>query len=161
MGMLSRLRERGEAFVAKRLQGEAVALTARIPGRAGPLLEWTLEAAAEAEPGGGRVRLRSHLRLHLPQRKLDSWVEVASSSAALDDGSGALVPDRLDRLGIKPVRGKPIQTWAGGLGGVRGGFAMLTLMQLDKDHLPPALKQALGPKPLHMTATLASVIEET
>jgi hypothetical protein len=159
--MLSRLRERGEAFVARRLQGEAVAFTARIPWRSTPLLEWKLEAAAEPEPGGGRVRLRSHLRLNLPQRKLDSWVEVISSSAALDDGSHALVPERLERLGIRPDRARPVQTWAGGLGGARPGFAMLTLMQLDKEQLPHALQQALGPRPLHLTATVANVVEET
>jgi len=160
MGMLSRLRERGEAFVAKRLQGKAVALAARVPWRSAPLVEWKLEALAEPEPGGERVRLRSHLRVHLPQRKFDSWVEVTGSSAALDEGTGALVPEKLDRLGIRPQPGKPIQTWAGGLGGPRAGFATLTLMQIDKDQLPPALQQALGPKPLHITATMASVIEE-
>jgi hypothetical protein len=210
MGMLSRLRERGEAFVARRLQGEAVAFSAAIPGSAGPLCELTFEAAAEPEADGERVRARMHLRLSLrrppalsrgrgfspdpsrlkplPQalparvgrwierrlasrlvqtlatplldRNLHSWVEVRSSSASLDEGSRELVPERLDRLGIKPEPGKPIQTWAGGLGGTRAGFATLTLMQIDKDRLPPALQQALGPKPLHITATMASVIEE-
>lgn len=202
MGMLSRLRERGEAFVARRLQGEAVAFSAVIPGSTGPLFELTFEAAAEPEADGERVRARMHFRLSLRRppalprrgdapppalparvgrwierrlesrviqalatpvldRDLHSWVEVRSSSAALDEGSRELVPERLDRLGIKPQRGKPIQTWAGALGGPRPGFAALTLMQIDKEHLPPALQDALGPKPLHLTATMASVIEET
>jgi hypothetical protein len=38
---------------------------------------------------------------------------------------------------------------------------MLTLVQLDKERLPPALRRALGPAPLHLTATLANVVEET
>ena len=160
MGMLSRLRERGEAFVARRLQGNAVALSAQIPGRGGPLVEWKLEAEAEPEPGGERLRLRSHLSVNLHRRRLNSWVEIRSSSAALDEGSRALVPERLDALGITPTAGKPVQTWAGALGGPRAGFAVLTLMQLDKEHLPLAMRQALGPKPLHLTATLANVVEE-
>jgi len=158
--MLSRLRERGEAFVVQRLQGEAVAFSATIPGRAGPLCELRLEATAEPEAGGERVRVRAHFGLNQRRRKLNSWFEVRSSSAALDDGSRALVPERLGALGIQPQPGKPLQTWAGALGGARPAFAMLTLMQFDKERLPQRMQRALGDKPLHLTATLANVVEE-
>jgi hypothetical protein len=160
MGMLSRLRERGEAFVAKRLQGKAVSFSGRIPLRRKPLFEFTLEALAEPEADGERVRLRARSTVYLPGQAVRSWFEMRASTAALDDAATALVPEKLERLGIKPVPGKPVQTWAGGLGGPRAGFATLTLMQIDKDDLPPALQQALGPKPLHIAATMASVIEE-
>ena len=160
MGMLSRLRERGEAFVARRLQGQAVSFSGRIPLRRKPLFEFTLEALAEPEADGERVRLRARSTVYLPGQAVRSWFDVRASTAALDEGTGALVPERLERLGIQPQPGKPIQTWAGGLGGPRAGFAALTLMQIDKEQLPPALQQALGPKPLHITATMASVIEE-
>jgi hypothetical protein len=96
----------------------------------------------------------------LLDRDLQSWIEVRSSNAALDEGSRALVPERLGALGITPAAGKAFQSWAGGLAGGRAGFATLTLMQLDKEHLPAAMQQALGPKPLHLTATLANVVEE-
>jgi hypothetical protein len=201
MGILSRVRERGEAFVARRLQGEAVSLEATIPGSAGPLCELRLEAEAEPEAQGERVRLRAHFRLRLrrpaaPRERLtgrqalparigrwierrlesplaqvlaapvldrdfNSWVEVRASSAALDEGSRALVPDRLNVLGIEPQSGKPLQTWAGGLRGPRPGFAMLTLLTLDKDTMPPQLRQALGEKPFQLTATVVNVVEET
>jgi len=161
MGMLSRLRERGEAFVAQRLQGRAVSFSGRIPSPWRALFEFTVEAAAEPEAGGERLRLRAHSRLSLPGRALRSWLEVRGSTAALDEGSRALVPERLDTLGIRPQPGQPVQTWAGALGGPRAGFAMLTLVQLDKERLPPALRRALGPAPLHLTATLANVVEET
>ena len=193
------MRERGEAFVARRLQGEALAFSAEIPGSTGPLWEFKLEAAAEPEADGERLRLRAHWRLCLRRppalaraesraalparvgrwierrlesplvqnlaaplldRELQSWIEVRSSSAALDEGSRALVPERLGALGIEPQPGKPFQSWAGGLGGSRPGFATLTLLQLDKEQLPPAMQQALGPKPFHLTATLANVVEE-
>lgn len=199
--MLSRLRERGEAFVARQLQGEALAFSAEIPGSSGPLWELKLEAAAEPEADGERLRLRAHWRLRLRRpaalpsgargtrvalparvgrwierrlqsplmqnlaaplldRDLQSWIEVRSSSAALDEGSRALVPERLGALGIEPQAGKPFQSWAGGLAGGRPGFATLMLLQLDKEQLPPAMQQALGPKPFHLTATLANVVEE-
>jgi hypothetical protein len=201
MGMLSRLRERGEAFVAQRLAGEAVAFTAQIPGSAGPLCEMRVEAESQPEGDGERVRLRAHFRMHLrraasaPQRgapraalparvgrwierrlasrvvgvlaaplidrDINTWVEVRASSAALDDGSRALVPDKLGALGVDPVPGKPFQSWAGALGGAKPGFAMLTLVQLDKDHLPPNMRQALGPKPFQLSATLVNVVEES
>ncbi len=160
MGMLSRLRARGEAFVAQRLQGRAVSFRGRIPSPWRAWFEFSLEAAAEPEPGGERLRLRAHSCLTLPGRALRSWVDIRSSTAALDQGAGALVPERLGTLGIAPQPGKPVQTWAGGVEGPRPGFAVLTLMQLDKERLPPPLRRALGPRPLHLTATLASVIEQ-
>jgi hypothetical protein len=200
MGILSRARARGEAFIARHLQGEAVAIEAAIPGSNGPLCEFRIEAQSEPEADGERLRVRAHFRLKLRrslaareplpgrpalparvgrwiERRLDStvaqvlaapvidrdintWLEVRASSAALDDGSRALVPEKLDKLGIAPTAGRPLQTWAGGLPGPRAGFAMLTLMQLDKAQLPPALQEALGPQPFQLTATLASSIEE-
>ena len=200
MGILSRVRERSEAFVARHLEGESVALAAAIPGSSGPLCELKLEAQAEPESQGERVRLRAHFRLHLRaapalpdkrehggsvparvgrwierrlnsrwlravaapvlNRTVDSWVEVRASSAPLDEGSRALVPEKLHVLGVEPQPGKPFQVWAGGLGGARPGFATLGLVQLDKNRLPPPVQQALGPKPFHLSATLVSVIED-
>jgi hypothetical protein len=37
---------------------------------------------------------------------------------------------------------------------------MLTLLQLDKERLPPPLQEALGARPFQLTATLVNVIEE-
>ena len=144
--MVSRLRERGEAFVAQRLQGKGFSFSGRIPSRRGALLEFAFEAATEPDVGGERLRLRARSTLNLPGGALRSWFEVRSSSAALDDGSRALVPERLSALGITPVAGKPVQTWAGAEPGPRPGIAVLTLMQFDRERL-------------HLAATLASVVE--
>ena len=200
MGILSRVRARGEAFIARRLQGEAVALEASIPGSAGALCELRVEAESEPQADGERLRLRAHFKLSLRrpaaprgriagrvalparigrwiERRLESpvaqllaapvldrdfntWVEVRASSAALDEGSRALVPEKLSALGIQPSRDKPLQTWAGVLTGARPGFAMLTMLQLDKERMPPPLQQALGDKPFQLTATVVNVVEE-
>ena len=146
MGMLSRLRERGENFVAQRLQGKAVSFSGRIPSRRGALLEFAVEAAAEPEAGGERLRLQVRGSLNLPGRALRTWFDLRGSTAALDEGSRALVPERLGALGITPSTGKPLQTWAGAVPGPRPGFAVLTVMQLDRERL-------------HLAATLASVVE--
>lgn len=145
--MLSRLRERGEAFVAQRLQGRAVSFSGRIPSPWRALFEFTVEAAAEPEAGGERLRLCARSTLNLRGRALRSWLDVRSSSDPLDEGSGALVPERLDTLGIRPEAGKPVQAWAGALEGPRPGFAVLTLVRLDRERL-------------HLAATLASVVED-
>ena len=97
----------------------------------------------------------------LLNRDISTWLELRSSDAALDEGSKALVPERLSVLGIKPRPDRQVQSWAGELGGARPGYAMLTLLQLDKNQLPPSLQKSLGPKPFQLAATIASVIEDT
>lgn len=162
MGILSRVRARGEAFIARRLQDRAVALSLALPGRA-PLCEMRFEAESEPQADGERVRLRAHLHVRFPgalRRDFKSWVEVRASNVALDDGSVALVPERLKVLGIEPQRGKPVQTWAGGLGGRHPGYAMLTLLQLDKERLPAPVRSALGSRPFQLTATVVNVVED-
>lgn len=199
MGILSRLRDRGEAFVARRLRGEARSFTAEIPGSSGPLWQMKVELQSEPQGDGEQLRLRAQLRLSLRrspapgprlpapalparvgrwiERRLESplvqslaaplldrdvstWIELRASDAALDEGSGALVPERLHVLGIEPRSGQPIQNWAGEIGGPKRGYAMLTLLQLDKSRLPPALQKQLGPKPFQLAAAIANVVEE-
>lgn len=163
MGMISRLRERGEKFIARRLPGRSLALSLSPPWRRTPLCELRVEALTEPQGDGERIRLRAHLHVRLSDdsaQDLNTWVDVRASNAALDEGSSALVPERLQSLGITPSATRPVQTWAGSLGGARPGYAMLTLMQLDKDRLPAPLRAALGPKPFQLTATLVNVVEK-
>jgi hypothetical protein len=200
-GILKRLREAGEAFVGKRLGGEAMAFSAEIPGRSAPLWQMKVELQSEPQADGERLRLRVRTRLSLRraalarpahdrpntlpakvgrwlERRLESrlvqtmaapllnrdittWMELQASSAALDEGSRALLPPRLRDLGIVPDAQRPVQTWAGALEGPRPGMAALTVARFDQSDLPPPLKRALGEKPFHFAAAIASVIEET
>jgi hypothetical protein len=109
MGILSRLRDTGENFIAKRLQGEALSLSVEIPGSDGPL--WQLKLNAQSEPlaDGEQVRMRAHWRLRLrrpaaalphsgrPRRGLPArvgrWIEKRLESPLLQ----ALAEPLLDR----------------------------------------------------------------
>ncbi|HUS24590.1 MAG TPA: hypothetical protein VM369_06550 [Candidatus Binatia bacterium] len=198
-GILRRLRQAGEAFVARSLGGEALSLQAEIPGRRGPLWQMRVELQSEPHAGGERVRLRVRTRLDLRRealppppasaagvpakvgrwmerrlqsrlvralaspvldRTVSTWIEVQASSAPLDEGARALLPDRLRDLGISPDPKKPVQTWTGALPGPKPGLAALTLARLDQDDLPEPLRRALGDEPFHFTAAIASVVEE-
>lgn len=97
----------------------------------------------------------------LLRHDLNTWVEVNASTASLDQGSRDLLPqgERLAALGIVPLRrdDKPVvQTWAGE---APGGYAQVSLLQVDKRHLPPALQQRLGEQPFQFAAAVVNTVE--
>jgi len=91
----------------------------------------------------------------------NTWVEVQASTASLDKGAQDLVPaqEQLARLGIRPKKseGPVAETWAGE---APGGFAQVSLLQVDKRHLPARLAGSLGAKPFSMAAAIVNVVEE-
>lgn len=97
----------------------------------------------------------------LLDRDMSSWMEIRASDAALDAGSQALLPERLAALGVQVRNDRPVQSWAGELGGTRAGFGVITLLGMDKRQLPERLRRHLGDKPFHLAATLATAIEES
>jgi hypothetical protein len=104
----------------------------------------------------------------LLRHDFNSWVELRASTADLAGGAGALLPetDRLKALGIEPKISDPkhdaplTQSWAGSAMGTRPGFAQVSLLQMDKRHLPPALAAMLGSKPFQLAAAVINVVEE-
>jgi hypothetical protein len=104
----------------------------------------------------------------LLRHDFSSWLELRASTADLADGVGALLPetDKLKALGIEPklstsTQDAPMaQSWAGSAGGPRPGFAQVSLLQMDKRHLPPALAALLGAKPFQLAAAVVNVVEE-
>lgn len=137
-----------------------------------------------AESGGGarlpaqrvgqwlRQRLNNPLLRAMAEPLLrhdfNSWIELRASTADLAGGAGSLLPetDRLKALGIEPKLSDPksdaplAQSWAGSAMGPRPGFAQVSLVQVDKRHLPPALAALLGARPFQMAAALINVVEE-
>lgn len=98
----------------------------------------------------------------LLKHDFNTWIEMQTSTASLNDGAHALLPqsDKLNALGIVPARKKdgPIaESWSGQAG---NGFAQVSIVQMDKRHLPPRLSALLQDKPFHMTATFINTVEE-
>lgn len=123
-------------------------------------------AGALAQRGAARalrVPLVRTLAEPLLEHDLNTWIEINASTASLDQGSRELLPqgERLAALGIRPratLRGdRPaVETWAGE---APGGFAQVSLLQMDKEHLPPQLAQALGDQPFQLAAAIVNTIE--
>jgi hypothetical protein len=104
----------------------------------------------------------------LLRHNFNSWMELRASTADLAGGAGALLPEsgRLKALGIEPQLSGPnqeaplAQSWTGSAMGPRPGIAQVSLLQIDKRHLPPALAALLGARPFQMAAAVINVIEE-
>lgn len=153
----ARARSGGDALL-RRLHGRAVAFTARLPGRAGPWCEFTLEAAAQPQSSGTELKLRTHLRLP----GLNQWFELRASREPLDEGSRALLPDQLPRLGFSPAPDRAVQLWSGALPPTAQrrapSFGFLGLLQFDQRRLPAFLQRRLK-KPIAISAASASVLD--
>ena len=99
----------------------------------------------------------------LLKHDFNTWIDLQASTASLDDGAHALVPqsDKLTALGIRPARSKdggPVaESWAGE---APGGFAQVSIMQLDKRHLPPRIAALLRDKPFQMAGTVINTVQE-
>lgn len=96
---------------------------------------------------------------------VNTWIDIRASTADLVDGARALLPEsaQLNALGIDttmPADGPMAQTWAGATGGLTPGFAQVSLIQVDKRHLPKAMSALLGNQPFQFVAAVVNVAEE-
>ncbi len=127
----------------------------RLAARAGALAQRTAQRALAVPVVGLLVE---------PLLKLDlnTWIEVQASTASLDAGSHDLLPqaDKLAALGIQPRRAgeQPVvENWAGE---APDGFAQVSMLQMDKRHLPPRLQQALGDAPFSLAAAIVNTAQQ-
>lgn len=155
--------------------GEKLRLRARIQTRLGelrPMLErrpgQTTGRALSPVRQAGRLAQRVAQRaLAVPllrrlaeplfEYELTTDLDLTASTAALDGGSGELMPDRekLAALGIHPVVAgeQPMaESWGGRA--PDGSLARFTLLRMEKQHLPPALVAWLGSKPFALAAAV-------
>lgn len=90
----------------------------------------------------------------------NTWMEVQASTEPLNDGAHSLVPqqDRLAAMGIVPARGAGPQAenWATQ---TANGYAQLSLLQVDKSHLPPELAKRFGKQPFQLAAAIVNTVE--
>lgn len=101
----------------------------------------------------------------LIRHDINTWIDVRASTADLVDGARALLPEseQLRALGIDTRmagEGPLAQTWAGATGGLTPGFAQVSLVQVDKRHLPKAMSALLGAQPFQFVAAVVNVAEE-
>jgi hypothetical protein len=98
----------------------------------------------------------------LLQLDLNTWIEVQASTASLADGSHQLLPqqDKLAALGIRPKRAsdQPMaESWAGE---APDGFAQVSVLQIDKRHLPERLRERLGDLPFSLAAAIVNTAQQ-
>ncbi|MGB0219609.1 MAG: hypothetical protein ACPGJF_09780 [Sinimarinibacterium flocculans] len=129
-------------------------------------------ALSLAQRAGGVVQRVAARALDVPalrtlaepllQLDLNSWVEVQASTASLADGSHQLLPqqDKLAALGIRPKRAadQPVaESWAGE---APDGFAQVSVLQIDKRHLPERLRQQMGERPFSLAAAIVNTAQQ-
>lgn len=101
----------------------------------------------------------------LLKHDFNTWIDLQASTASLDDGAHALVPqsDKLTAMGIRPARSKdggPVaESWSGQSPN-GNGFAQVSIIQMDKKHLPDRLAKMLKGKPFQMAGAIINTVEE-
>ncbi len=126
----------------------------RLGERAGQLVQRTAQRALQ------RPVLRALVE-PLLQLDLNTWIEIQASTASLDAGSRDLLPQsqRLATLGIqpKPAGAQPsAESWAGE---APDGYAQVTVLQMDRRHLPPRLQDLLGERPFSLAAAVVNTAQ--
>lgn len=125
-----------------------------------------------AQRAGGLVQRTAARALEVPalralaepllQLDLNSWIEVQASTASLADGSHQLLPqqDKLAALGIRPKRAtdQPVaESWAGE---APDGFAQVSVLQIDKRHLPERLRRQIGERSFSLAAAIVNTAQQ-
>jgi hypothetical protein len=103
-------------------------------------------------------------RLAEPLLELDfnTWVEIRASTASLDAGSHGLLPqgERLQALGIQPHRAGDMPLAESWVTEAADSFAQVSVLQIDKRHLPARLARLLGDRPFGLAATIVNTAQE-
>jgi hypothetical protein len=141
--------------LGQRAPSSHAAGTLTLAQRAGSLVQRTAARALQ-------VPIVRALAEPLLQLDFNTWIEIDASTASLDSGSRDLLPqsERLAALGIRPVSGgdAPVaQNWAGQ---APNGFAQVSVLQMDKRHLPPRLAALLAGRPFALAAAIVNTVEE-
>ncbi|WP_423822624.1 hypothetical protein V5738_01480 [Salinisphaera sp. SPP-AMP-43] len=93
-----------------------------------------------------------------------SWLDVQISTAPLDAGARALMPEPLravygDRLPQAGPGGPRVGVWAGPAGGLRGGMARLAMVQLDQNDLGERARAESGEQHFSLNLSMAELVE--
>jgi hypothetical protein len=106
------------------------------------------------------TRLVQRVAAPLLTHDFNTWMEIQASTEPLNDGAHSLVPqqEKLAAMGMQPSRGvgPQAQNWASQ---TPNGYAQLSLLQVDKSHLPPELAKRFGKQPFQVAAAIVNTVE--
>lgn len=151
-------------------------LSAQSADRTALAHDQTNEAAARSPIKYGRYAAASLARRaldRLPEaaikrlsgKRHQSWLDMQISTAPLDGGAAALMPEPLravygDRLPQAGPGGPRIGVWSGPAGGARGGLGRLAMVQLDsKEWAGRASKPADDEAHYSLNLSIAELVE--
>lgn len=112
---------------------------------------------------GAIERLPTGLRRRLSEQRRRGWIDIQLSTAPLDAGAAALMPEQLrqlygDKLPQIMPGGPRAGVWAGPAGGPNGGLAHLAMVQLDAADMRRQ-RQLSDEERFSINLSLAKVIE--
>lgn len=141
---------------------EALAHEAAKPARGLRLAQRTGAAVQELSRRALGVPLLKRIAEPLLRLDFNTWIEIQASTASLDAGASSLLPqrERLAALGIRPraAGDQPVaETWAGE---TPDGVAQLSVLQIERRHLPQQLLKLLRDKPFGMAATIINTVQQ-
>lgn len=109
-------------------------------------------------------RLPRAARVRLAQQRRRGWIDMQISTAPLDAGAAALMPEPLravygDRLPQAGPGGPRVGVWSGPAGGPRGGMARLAMVQFDQNDVAPGDREPTPDQRFSLNLSIAEVIE--
>lgn len=139
-GMGETVRVRGHVDSRFRMPADPadrVALSHGGPAGSNLLLRYGRQAAASLARRAVEHLPRS-ARTRLAEQRRQGWIDMQISTAPLDAGASALMPEPLravygDTLPRAAPGGPRVAVWAGPAGGPRGGLARLAMVQFDQN----------------------------
>jgi len=126
--------------------------------RGGSLLSEVNRVAGLARRSVARARWLDKALDSVAAADVNSWVDIRASTANLDQGAHALVSEKLQSLGVVPQRAgdaPSVETWRSDS---IEEAAELTVIQVDKRHLPVALHRWLGDRPFQLSAVMGNTL---
>lgn len=143
-GMGETVRVRGHIDSCFRMpanSGDRDALAHDAGHDAHPLMRYGRQAAASLTRQAIEHLPRA-ARMRIAEQRRQNWIDMQISTAPLDAGAAALMPERLraaygDALPQIAPGGPRVGVWSGPAGGARGGMARLAMIQFDQNDLSP------------------------
>lgn len=127
-----------------------------------PLIRYGREAAASLTRQAVE-RLPRAVRMRIAEQRRQSWLDMQISTAPLDAGAAALMPEPLravygDTLPQAAPGGPRVGVWSGPAGGARGGMARLAMIQFDQNDISDKYRSDNDER-FSLNVSLAQVVE--